>query len=236
MLARVAEHGMRRACAWAVHAYTASGAVAAFAAVEAGARSDLRAAFLWLFIAVIVDSTDGWFARVADVRHWTPRVDGSHLDDIVDYVVYVFAPIVIFWQTGLVGGRSGLAAVTAVLAASALRFAHAAAKTPDHFFTGFPSYWNVALFYLYVAGFTSRVNAAVLVALAVLVWAPVRFVYPTRTRAGRPLTLVLAAVWGAQLLWMIWRLPDVPTAAVWLSLVFPAYYVAASAVAGRATS
>jgi phosphatidylcholine synthase len=219
---------LRQAAAWAVHAYTASGAALALVAVDAGSRRDFRSALLWLFAAVIVDSTDGALARLADVNRWTPAIAGSHLDDIVDYATYVFAPAVMFWQSGLVAGPIGGAAVAAMLVASALRFAHAAAKTADHFFTGFPSYWNVALFYLSVARLGAPASAAVLLVLAVLVFAPVRFIYPTRTRPLRPLTLTLASLWGGLLLWMISRMPDVPPAAIGVSLAFPVYYVAAS--------
>jgi phosphatidylcholine synthase len=236
MLARMGSDRWRRARAWAVHAYTASGAVLALAAVDAGSRHDVRAAFLWLFAAVFVDSTDGWLARAADVTAWTPRLRGSDLDDIVDYATYVFAPAAVAWQTGMLAGRSGWVAVAAVLVASALRFAHEAAKTPDHFFTGFPSYWNVALFYLYAARWDLRANAAILTMLAVLVFAPVRFIYPTRTRTLRPLTLTLGSIWGAVLLWMIARVPDVPAGPMWASLAFPAYYVGASLIVGRTRS
>ena len=49
--------------AWLVHAYTATGAVLAFLAMQAATTRNFRAAFLWLFVAVLVDSTDGLLAR-----------------------------------------------------------------------------------------------------------------------------------------------------------------------------
>ena len=39
--------------------------------------------------------------------------------------------------------------VAAVLLSSVYGFAAADAKTEDHFFTGFPSYWNIVALYLY---------------------------------------------------------------------------------------
>ena len=69
----------------------------------------------------------------------------------------------------------------AMLLSSAYGFNRNDAKTADHFFTGFPSYWNVVMFYLLVAGWSSAVNAAILVVLAVLVFVPIRYVYPSRT-------------------------------------------------------
>ena len=69
----------------------------------------------------------------------------------------------------------------AMLLSSAYGFSRKDAKTPDHFFTGFPSYWNVVIFYLLVAGWSSVVNAAILLTFVVLVFVPIRYVYPSRT-------------------------------------------------------
>ena len=61
----------------------------------------------------------------------------------------------------------------------------------DHFFTGFPSYWNIVVVYLYVLRLPPRINAMVLVVLAMLVFVPIRYVYPSRTRTLKVPTLVL---------------------------------------------
>jgi phosphatidylcholine synthase len=64
--------------------------------------------------------------------------------------------------------------------------------------------------------------------LCVLVFVPMRCVYPTRTRELRRTTLVLAAAWGAVLGFVLWRFPDHPRPLVLLSLAFPAYYFSLS--------
>ncbi len=51
-----------------------------------------------------------------------------------------------------------------MLLSSAYGFNRHDAKTGDHFFTGFPSYWNVVVFYLLLAGLPQMVNAAILLA------------------------------------------------------------------------
>jgi phosphatidylcholine synthase len=219
--------------AWAVHAYTASGAVLAFLSARAAIGGDVRAAFLWLFAAVAIDATDGWLARVARVGERLPSFSGARLDNLVDYLTFVFVPALIVWQAGLVPSSWGMAAVVAMLLSSAYGFASEDAKTSDHFFTGFPSYWNVAALYLVAANLAPAANAAILLALAALVFVPIGYVYPTRTPVLRGLTLTLAVVWGALVLAMIDRLPHPPRALVWLSLVFPIYYVALSVVLNR---
>lgn len=213
-----------------MHAFTASGAVLAFLAALAAVAGDARAAFLWLLGAVAVDAVDGWLARVARVGERLPRVSGARLDDLVDYLTYVFVPMLIVWRAGLLpaGWATGMVAV--VLVASAVGFAREDAKTADQFFTGFPSYWNVVALYLLVGGLPPAANAAVLLTLAALVFLPVGFVYPTRTPALRGLTLALGAAWGGAILAIVLALPDPPRWLVWCSLAYPAYYVVLSAV------
>jgi phosphatidylcholine synthase len=214
--------------AWLVHIYTATGAVAAFLAIRAVVRGDVRAAFLWLFAAAIVDATDGWLARRARVSERTPRFSGARLDDIVDYLTFVFAPVLLLAETGALPARAALPVAAFVLLASAYGFAREDAKTDDHFFTGFPSYWNVVAFYVVALGTSPPVNAAVLVALAVLVFVRIGYVYPSRTPALRVLTVALGVIWGVMVLAIAWRLPSPPRGVVIASLFFPIYYVGLS--------
>jgi phosphatidylcholine synthase len=218
--------------AWLVHAYTATGAVFAFLALRAVVLDDYRAAFLWLALQVAVDATDGMLARLARVSQRLPWFNGAKLDDIVDYLTYVFVPAVIVWRAALVPEPSTLVVVSVVLLSSAYGFNTAAAKTSDHFFTGFPSYWNIVVFYLLVAGFSRATNAAILIAFAVLVFVPIRYIYPTRTVAWRPVTMALGVVWGAAFLAMVWTYPAVSRSMFWASLGYPIYYFALSLYLG----
>ncbi len=104
-----------------------------------------------MIAATVVDATDGVLARAADVERLTPGLDGARLDDIVDYVTFVFLPMLVVYRSGLVGGVPGFLTVSIVLLSSAYGFAFSDAKTGDHFFTGFPSYWNIVALYLYAA-------------------------------------------------------------------------------------
>jgi phosphatidylcholine synthase len=210
--------------AWAVHLYTATGVVFAFLATRSVFAGDFRAAFIWLFTAVAVDSTDGTLARLARVHERLPYFSGEKVDDLVDYLTFVFVPALIVWRADLVPAGWGLGVVAVMLLSSAYGFASADAKTADCFFTGFPSYWNVAALYLMVGKLPAAVNAVILVALAALVFVRIGYVYPSRTATLRPLTLMLTIVWGALVLAIIVSLPNPPRPLVSLSLVFPAYY------------
>lgn len=220
--------GAARLLAWLVHAYTASGSVAALLAAAAAMAGDLRGAFLWLALQVVIDSSDGVLARLVRIRERAPLIDGTRLDDIVDYTAYVFVPALIVVTGGVVPHPGGWVVGAAMVVSSAFGFSRVDAKTADHFFTGFPSYWNIAVLYLVAMRMAPAWNAAILVGLAALVFVPVRYVYPSRTPVWRAATVALGIVWGVLMVAMIARLPDVPPGLVWAALVFPAYYVALS--------
>jgi len=209
---------------WLVHAYTASGIVLAFFAARAFLEFDYRTGFFWLWLQVFVDATDGLLARRMRVRERIPWFDGAKLDDITDYLTYVFVPALFVWRGALVPNVWVLPVVSAMLLSSAYGFNRTDAKTSDHFFTGFPSYWNVVTFYLLVARWPSEVNAAILVVFAVLVFVPIRYVYPSRTPAWSLVTNLAGAVWAGLMLLMLWQYPAVSALVFWASLVYPAYY------------
>ena len=138
-----------RILAWFAHLYTATGAVIALLATAMTFAHNFRAAFLYLVAATIVDATDGALARLARVKEATPAFDGGRLDDIVDYLTFVFVPGLLLFQAGLLPSGWDAVVVALMLLSSAYGFAAADAKTDDHFFTGFPSYWNIAALYLF---------------------------------------------------------------------------------------
>jgi phosphatidylcholine synthase len=157
-----------------------------------------------------------------------PWFDGSKLDDVVDYLTYVFVPALFVWRAVLVPSQWTIWIAASMLLASGYGFSRKDAKTPDHFFTGFPSYWNVVTFYLLVAGLPAPVNAAILLTFIVLVFIPIRYVYPSRTPIRPVSTNVLGVIWSASILFMLWQYPDVSKLVMWVSLAFPVYYFALS--------
>src|SRR4029453_16079340 len=169
-----------RAFAWMVHGYTACGAVLAFAMTIAVIHQRFRLAFLLMVAATVVDSTDGMLARLARVKEAPPAFDGGRLDDIVDYLTFVFVPGLLLFQAGLLPSGWDAVIVAAMLLSSAYGFSAADAKADDHFFTGFPSYWNVAALYLFAAQMTPVVNAVVLLALNMMVFVRIGYIYPSR--------------------------------------------------------
>jgi phosphatidylcholine synthase len=220
--------GLQRAAAWAVHLYTATGALAGFGAVLAALQGRYRAAFLWLAAATFIDATDGVLARGARVKERLPEFDGARLDDIVDYLTYVFAPVLLLYLGGLLPERWGIAVSALILLSSAYGFASEEAKSQDAFFTGFPSYWNIVAMYLYAADLAPAMNGAILTTLCALVFVRVGYVYPSRMPVLRRLTIALGSVWGVMAVAIILAMPDVPVPLLVVSLFFPVYYTVLS--------
>jgi phosphatidylcholine synthase len=214
--------------AWCVHLYTALGAVVAFIAILAIENGNFAQAFWLMCLAVVIDATDGSLARFARVKELLPGFDGDRLEDIIDYGNYVLVPSLFFLRAGLLPSQDAIWLAALPLIASAYGFCQKEAKTADHYFLGFPSYWNIVAFYLYVLKTPVWLNAFVIIFLAVMVFVPIRYVYPSRSPHYRALTNVLGALWGLALLYMIYRLPDPPQTVVFASLAFPAYYTCLS--------
>jgi phosphatidylcholine synthase len=225
-----ASTSLQRLGAWAVHLYTATGALTAFGAMLAIDRQHYRAAFAWLAIATVVDTTDGALARFARVKERVPELDGGRLDDIVDYLTYVFVPVLLLYHAGLLPPRWGLVPAAAALLSSAYGFASVDAKSNDYFFTGFPSYWNIVALYLFAARVSPDVNALVLFVLSGLVFVRTGYVYPSRTPVLRSVTTILGIIWAVLVLAMIHAIPDVPRPLLIGSLFFPVYYFVLSVV------
>lgn len=214
--------------AWLVHFYTALGVVVAFIAVLAIENSDFRRAFFLMALAVALDATDGMLARAARVKELIPWFDGDVLDGLVDYFNYVIVPALLLFRADLLPPHDALWLIMLPLLASAYGFSQKSAKTADNFFLGFPSYWNIVVFYLYLLKTPLWFNAFLVIGLSALVFVPMKYIYPSRSPRFRLPTNILGVLWAICVLYIMYRLPDVSGALVFASLIFPAYYIVLS--------
>lgn len=214
--------------AWLVHLYTALGAIIAFAAIIFIDQAQFQPALWLMVLAVIIDATDGTLARAARVKELIPWLDGDRLEDIVDYANYVIVPCWFLLRAKLLPPEDAFWLAALPLLASAYGFCQKEVKTADHFFLGFPSYWNIVVFYFYVLRSPLWINAFAILILAILVFVPLRYIYPSRSSRYLALTNALGAVWGILVLAIIYGLPEPPRYLVLLSLLFPIYYTALS--------
>lgn len=182
--------------AFAVHIFTACGAALALLALILGIGGHWAAMFFCLGLALVVDGVDGPLAREFKVADVLPRWSGETLDLIVDFTTYVFVPAYAIAASGQLPNALAIPAGVLVVVTGALYFADRQMKTTDNYFRGFPAVWNLAAFYLYLLEPPPWLAAVMIVALAALSFAPVKFLHPLRVRHLRALNIALLAVWG----------------------------------------
>ena len=221
-----------KALAWLVHVYTAMGLVCAAGIavlIVRGGDASFRRAFMLMLVATAIDATDGWLARRAHVKDVLPRFDGRALDDLIDFHTYASLPLLLIWRAGVLPGASAWLLLLPLLS-SAYGFSQVDAKTDDGFFLGFPSYWNIVAFYLFVLRPPAPVAAAVLVIFALLTFVRTPYIYSTR---GAPFARTMnlgAVVWFVLLGVILFGPAQYSRMVAVVSLVYPALYLAFSAV------
>src|SRR5687767_15523649 len=168
------------AAAWGVHLFTSLGVVLALLALVAIERDEPREALLWLLLALLVDGVDGTLARAVRIQERLPRIDGAALDLIIDYLNYVFIPVLLIWHGRYLPDQLALPLSAAILISSLYVFARRDMKTDDGYFRGFPALWNVVALYVFVTSPRPWVSAVAMMVLVVMTFAPVHVPHPFR--------------------------------------------------------
>jgi len=222
---------VRKALANGVHLFTATGAVWGFLTLLAIWDGKFKLAIIYIIVAMFVDGFDGMLARWFDVKIYAKGIDGGLMDNIIDYLNYVVvASLLLVKVPNLMPNGWATPAAISILLTSAFQFSQTDAKTDDqsYFFKGFPSVWNFLVLYMMLLELNPWINLAVLVLCNVLVFVPVKYLYPTRNTRLRRLTLGFTYLYGAIGVWGLLQYPDVPEWVVPVSFVYVAYYAALS--------
>jgi phosphatidylcholine synthase len=218
---------IKKILAWSVHLFTATGAAWGFLTLLAIFEQNWRAVILWMIIAMFVDGFDGMLARWFHVKEYARGVDGGLLDNIIDYLNYVVvAAFILIKAPNLLPVGFEMAGAFSILLTSAYQFSQVDAKTDEQsfFFKGFPSVWNFLVIYMMLLGLNPWINLSLLVICNILVFVPIKYIYPSRNTRLRRLTLGLTYLYGAIGVWALLQYPSVPQWIVWISLVYVAYY------------
>ena len=195
--------------AWAVHGFTASGAVLGFLAIISIFNNDLIGAFLWLGLALLIDGLDGSLARKIGVTDKTPNIDGSALDLVIDYLNYVIIPaLMIYWFQFVPPGWE-IYIPAGIVAVSLYTFANINMKTSDYYFSGFPAVWNIVVLYFYILGTNLCINLIVIIMLYILTFVPIKFVHPLRVKDLRNYTIFATILWSASTLKLVTTNPNI---------------------------
>lgn len=224
----------KRSLGWLVHAFTASGACVGILSLLAVYEGKLMLA-LWLMSgAIMIDAVDGTFARMVKIKDVVPEIDGALLDNIVDYVNYTIVPCFILLVTEILPPHWRIFCVVAIIFASSYQFTQHEAKTEDHFFKGFPSYWNIAVMYLFFLQMSQLANILILLTLAVMSFVPIKYVYPSRldyltnNKYLRLSIVFLTCMWGVATTGLLWLYPQSNSLLVGISMGYMLVYMGIS--------
>ncbi len=214
-----------------VHLFTATGAVWGFLTLLAIWGGNYKLAIIYIIVAMFVDGFDGILARWLDVKTYAKWIDGGLLDNIIDYLNYVVvAALLLVKVPNLMPQGFEMVAAFSILLTSGFQFSQVEAKTDDqsYFFKGFPSVWNFLVVYMMLLGLNPWINFSLVVICNILIFVPVKYLYPTRSNRLRRLTLVLTYLYGILGVWGLLQYPDVPKWVAPLSFIYVVYYAAMS--------
>jgi len=187
---------MSRLRAFSVHVLTAIGAVLALLALRAAHESDWQMMFVWLGIALFVDTIDGPLARRFNVKTVLPRFSGERLDLVVDYLTYVAIPAFVLTEADILPETFRMPAAIAILLSGLFHVSDVHSKTEDSFFVGFPAIWNIVLLYLFALGLPPYGGLAVVACLVALTFVPILTVHPFRVVGLRSVTGLVVLLWA----------------------------------------
>lgn len=179
-----------------VHVLTALGVVCALMAALAVVDARYETMFAWLGLAFAIDGLDGPLARAANVKERLARFSGERLDLIIDYLTYVFIPVLAMLMAGLLPAAAAIPLAAAALMSSLFHFSDTASKADDNSFVGFPAVWNIVVFYLFVFQLPPWVAAAIAVLCVMLTFLPIRWLHPLRVVAWRIPTLAVLVLFS----------------------------------------
>jgi len=83
-------------------------------------------------------------------------------------------------------------------------FADTRMKTKDNSFAGFPGCWNMLVIVIFAVKPDFWITLALVVALAVAMFTPLKFIHPVRTRRWRSVSLPVAVAWTGFAGWAAW--------------------------------
>ena len=224
----------RRLTGWLIHAFTASGAFVGLLSLLAIYQHRYLATFWLMIAAIFIDAIDGMFARMVKIKEVVPEINGELLDNIVDFLNYTIVPAFFLLVTDLLPAEWCMLSVIAITFSSCYQFSQVDAKTQDHFFKGFPSYWNIAVFYLFFWQMNPWTNMSIVLALSVLSFVPIKYVYPSRLdylshNGGlRSLMLLATILWGLTVAGLLWIYPNTNHTLIMASMGYLVLYVGIS--------
>jgi phosphatidylcholine synthase len=224
---------MSKVAAWSVHAFTASGLLAAFMGLIATHDGEFRLAMLWILVALVIDGIDGTFARLARVGEVLPGVSGKTIDYVIDFFSYAILPAFLFFEASELGYGLRLFCCCCMLMSAALYYGIEGMVSADgKHFVGFPVLWNMVVYILIfvLPEVAAWLTVALVILFTVLHFVPVLFAYPSRGGRWWVATLVATVLFLVAAVMNVWYYPE--SSPLWRSvcLITTGYYAVLATV------
>ncbi|HXH48209.1 MAG TPA: CDP-alcohol phosphatidyltransferase family protein [Terriglobia bacterium] len=170
--------------AFCIHLLTLSGLALAFSAIVLCAQGNFDAAARALLVVLVIDHLDGTLARHFRVREKIPEVSGETIDLVTDIAGLTFAPMFLFYSTGVFLPGWALPVCLLAVMTCSLKYAMKQNTLQDGYTLGAPPvYYSVFLLYfLHVPQIWATMYALALTALCLL---PIRY----------PITSIVTTHW-----------------------------------------
>lgn len=224
---------MRQIGGYLVDAFTALGALCGLFSLYAIYIGQYQLVWVLMLLAIGIDSFDGTLARW--IKKGPTKIDGALLDNIIDYLTYVIVPaFYLLANTGIVEGGMAMVAAGVIVLTSAYQFSQVDAKTEDHYFKGFPDYWNILVFYLVILSLPTFWNFLIIMICAGLVFVPIKYIYPSRIEFVfrqnwlRWVFRIGTGIWGVAFILLLIDFPRLNMMAMWLTGIYIFFYSAIS--------
>ncbi len=221
--------------AWLVHILTASGLFLGLLTLYSIYHHNFVVALWLMAVTVFIDAIDGSLARLCRVKTHLPNIDGALLDNIVDFLNYVITPcFFLIVKPNMLPLHYEMFIVFAISMTSAYQFCQSDAKTADHFFKGFPCYWNIVIYYMFILDSEPLTNAWILSILCIFIFIPIKYVYPSRldylthSRLLKSLMHSYSIIFGISSLIILYQFPTYDNPLLYLSVSYIIVYLGLS--------
>ena len=118
---------------------------------------------------------------------------------------------------------------------SSYQFCQLNAKTDDHFFVGFPSYWNVIAIFMLCFQSPQWINEIIIIVLAIFSFIPIKYIYLSRTehisdsKAVKVFTFLFTMLAAISTFMAVLFYPTkTPSPFIAIIMVFTVFYIAFS--------
>ena len=165
---------------WLVHLLTASSGFLALYAAKAAVDRQIHTVLYCVVLTVIIDAIDGPLARLVNVRKHTPNFDGAMLDNVIDFLTWVFIPAFCLVQADMFEPKLSFVLGCLMLISSSYFYGCADVKAEHNFFKRFPAAWSPIIVCVFTWPVSHEVIIGLIISCAALSFVPIYFVHSLR--------------------------------------------------------